>query len=98
LVGTGWADHLGVAGLVTGAGPGLAWTPGVAARGAPLPGEPVRHPSHLRAGVLHGQHVRDVPDRPVRAGAALPRRAPADDGALPARRVPLLLGGDRGRP
>src|SRR5690606_22439685 len=72
--------------------------PRMAARARPQPLRERRRPPADRAADLPQQPLPDVLHRHVRMGHGLPLRAHVHDRALPARRLPVLLGGHRARP
>ena len=77
---------------------GSARPAGMAAGGTAQPGVEVPHQPDRRHGAVHRGLLRPVLRRHLRRGGEQPRRTPRDEPALPAHRLPLLLGGHRGRP
>ena len=75
------------------AGPAGMAAGSTAQPGVAVPDQPDRRHGAVRRGLL-----RPVLRRHLRRGGEQPRRAPRDEPALPAHRLPLLLGGHRGRP
>ncbi len=71
---------------------------GMAAGGAAQPGVEVPDQPDRRDGAVRRGLLRPVLRRHLRRGGGQPRRAPCDEPALPADRLPLLLGGHRSRP
>ena len=75
-----------------------AGSAGVAAGGSALAGVAVLHQPDRRDGVVRRRLLRPVLRRHLRRRRRQPRGASRDEPALPAHRIPVLLGGHRRRP